>query len=118
MKIIYELQNKSFHPGDSIKISFQIKNTCDYSIDFNHRQFPVKVCLVLTGKKKKDITVLDVTLSKAITVLNAGQVMQSSLAAKIPDLQAGRYKLGICLSNTFGPSFNSRFSEVRITGEN
>jgi hypothetical protein len=114
MKITYELEKKSFHPGDSIKINFQIKNTYDYSIDFNHHQFPVKVCLVLTGKKKKDIKVFDVSLSKDITILNGGQETERSLAASIPDLQDGHYKLGICLSNTFGPSFNSAFSEIRV----
>ncbi len=118
MKIDFELEKKSFHPGDSIKINFQIKNNYEYSIDFNHRQFPVKVCLVLTGKSKKDIQVLDVSLSKSITVQNGGQVLERSLTALIPDLKDGRYKLGICLNTAFGPSFNSRFSEIRISGEN
>jgi hypothetical protein len=118
MKINYELEKKSFHPGDTININFQIKNTYEYSIDFNHRQFPVKVCLVLTGKNKKDIKVLDVSLSKAVTILNGGQVLERSLAAVIPDLKDGRYKMGICLTNAFGPSFNSAFSEIRISGEN
>ncbi len=53
MKIAFELAQKNFHPGDSIKINFRIKNTYDYSIDFNHSRFPVKVCLVLTGKHKE-----------------------------------------------------------------
>jgi hypothetical protein len=118
MKIDYELEKKSFHPGDSIKINFQIKNTYEYSIDFNHRQFPVKVCLVLAGKYKKDIKVLDISLSKSLPILNGGQVLKRSLTAVIPDLKDGRYKLGICLTNAFGPSFNSAFSEIRISGEN
>ena len=58
VKITFELEKNSFHPGDSIKINFRIKNTYDYVIDFNHHQFPVKVCLVLTGKSKKDIKVI------------------------------------------------------------
>jgi hypothetical protein len=114
MKIYYELEKNSFHPGDSIKINFRVKNTYEYSIDFNHPRFPVKVCLVLTGKKKNNIYILDVSLSKAITLINEGQVVERSLAASIPELQDGRYKLGICLNNAFGPSFNSPFSEIRV----
>ena len=84
MKINYELENKSFYPGDSLKINFRIKNTYDYTIDFNHRQFPVKVCVVLIGKNKKEMNVLDVSLSKAVTILTGGQVMESSLTTVIP----------------------------------
>jgi hypothetical protein len=114
MKIDYELDNKFFTPGDSIKINFQIKNTYDYSIDFNHHQFPVKVCLVLTGKTKKDIHVVDVSLSQTVDTIANGAVIGRSLIAVIPDLREGRYKMGVCLTNALGPSFNSRFSEIRI----
>ncbi len=55
----------------------------------------------MTGKNKKDIQVLDVSLSKAITIHNGGQVLERSLTAVIPELQDGRYKLGICLTNAF-----------------
>jgi len=117
VKITFGLEKNSFHPGDSIHINFRIKNTYDYDIDFNHYQFPVKVCLVLTGKSKKDIQILDVTLLKDISILNGGQVLERSLTSEIPDLKDGRYKLGICLTNAFGPSYNSAFSEIRIGGE-
>ncbi len=106
------------YPGDSLKINFQIKNTYDYSIDFNHRQFPVKICVVLIGKKMKEMNILDVSLSKPMAILYGGQVIQRSLTTVIPELQNGQYKLGICLKNAFGPAFNSNFSEIRITGEN
>jgi hypothetical protein len=114
MKINYDLEKKYFCPGDSININFWLNNTYEYSIDFNHRQFPVKICLVLTGKNKQDITVIDVSLSKPVTILKAGQVVERNLTACIPDVPDGQYILGICLNNTFGPSFNSRFNEIRI----
>jgi hypothetical protein len=114
MKIDFELEKNILYPCDSIRINFRVKNPYDYSIDFNHRQFPVKVCLVITGKAKKDIHILDVALSKEVNIILEGQVLERNLIAVIPDLQDGRYKLGICLCNTFGPSFNSRFSEIRI----
>ena len=79
MKINYDLEKKIFHAFDSIKINFRIKNTYDYSIDFNHPDFPVKVCLVLTGKNKKNTHVLDISLSKAITILDSGQEVERSL---------------------------------------
>jgi hypothetical protein len=114
MKVDYEMGENSFHPGDSIKITFQIINTYDYSIDFNHHQFPVKVCLVLTGKHKKDLHVLDVRLSENVNIMAPGQILERNLVAIIPAIQDGRYKMGICLTNSFGPSFNSAFSEIRI----
>jgi hypothetical protein len=114
MKIDYELKRNLVYTGDSLKINFRIKNTYDYSINFHHRQFPVKVCLVLIGKHKKDIHVVDVSLSKDLDIMTEGQVLERSLSAVIPEVQEGRYKLGICLTNTFGPSFNSTFSEIRV----
>ncbi len=72
MKITYDLEKEIFHAYDSIQIHFRIKNTYDYSIDFKHPDFPVKVCLVLTGKNKKNIHVLDVSLSKDITIMEKG----------------------------------------------
>jgi hypothetical protein len=114
MQIKYELKKNTFHPLDSIKISFSIRNTYDYSIDFHHPDFPVKVCLVLIGKNKKDIYVLDASLSKAITVIKSKQVSESSLFAEVPHLPFGEYKMTVSLSNTFGPSFNSKFSNICI----
>jgi hypothetical protein len=114
MIIKYDLEKKIFHAFDSIKINFRIKNTYDYSIDFNHPDFPVKVCLVLTGKNKINTQVLDISLSKPITTLDRGQEVERSLSALVPGLSHGKYKIGICLNNAFGPAFNSQFSEIRI----
>ncbi len=44
----------------------------------------------------------------------AGQEMERSLVAVIPGVQNGRYKMGICLVNSFGPSFNSAFREIKV----
>jgi len=119
ININYELEKKSFYPGDSINIACRIKNPYDYPIDFHHRQFPTRVCLVLIkGKDTKDMIFLDVSLSKDLTTLKEGQLLQSNLSAVMPDLPYGRYKLGVCLTNTFGPSFNSRFKDIRIAGDN
>ncbi len=114
MKIKYTLENKNFHAFDSVKINFRIKNTYDFPINFNHRDFPVKVCLVLTGKYKKDIHILDVSLSNTISIIDSGQESAGKLSAAMPDLPPGKYKLAVCLNNAFGPAFNSRFSEIHI----
>jgi len=115
MKITYKTDQNSVLAGDSIKIDFSVKNTYDYTIDFNHRFFPVKVCLVLvTGKDKNGIMVLDVSLSKEINLIKEGQELQRTLTAQIPDLPNGRYKLAVCLNNALGPAFNSRFSDIYI----
>jgi hypothetical protein len=115
MKIMYRLSENVFHPGDSIRLSFTLQNTYDYTIDFNHRQFPVSVCMVLIkGKEKKDITVKDVSLSEPLGIVSGGQTLERRLIAIIPVLEDGDYKLGICLTNIFGPSFNSRFTKIRI----
>lgn len=114
MIINYDLEKKIFHAFDSIKINFRIINTYDYPIDFNHPEFPVKICLVLTGTNKKDIQVLPVSLSETITTIDRGHQLERRLTAFIPDLPHRKYKLGISLNNSFGPAFNSQFSEIRI----
>lgn len=115
MKIVYELKKKSFTPGDSVSINFNISNPYDYSINFNHSRFPVKVSLfLLKGKDRKDIFELNVCLSNALTIIKQGQALSRTLTAVVPDIPPGNYKLGICLVNDFGPAFNSRFSEIRI----
>jgi 4-amino-4-deoxy-L-arabinose transferase-like glycosyltransferase len=117
MKIMYRLSENVFHPGDSIRLSFTLLNTYDYSIDFNHCQFPVSVCMVLTkGKEKKDITVQDVSLSEPIGIVPGGRTLERRFFAIIPALEEGEYKFGICLNNIFGPSFNSHFTKIRIAG--
>jgi 4-amino-4-deoxy-L-arabinose transferase-like glycosyltransferase len=117
MKITYDLSETVIHPGDSLNLSIALQNTYDYNIDFNHHQFPVRVCLVLIkSKEKNNITVQDVSLSEPIDIITGGQTLERSLTAIIPELEDGNYKLGICLNNIFGPSFNSRFTKIILKG--
>ncbi len=115
MRITYGLLEHVFHPGDSIRLSFTLQNTYDYSIDFNHPQFPVRVCLVLISSKEIiGTTVQDVSLSEPVSIIKGGQILERSLTANIPELENGDYVFGICLSTIFGPSFNSRFTKICV----
>jgi len=115
MKITYGLSEDVFRPGDSIRLSFTLQNTYDYSIDFNYHQFPSKVYVVFKGSKEtKRTTVQDVSLSEPVGVITAGQILNRSLIAIVPELEDGEYRFGICLNTIFGPTYNSRLAKISI----
>jgi hypothetical protein len=115
MKIDFNLKKNIYYPGDSLNMDFRITNPYAYSIDFNHHQFPVSVCVVLTGVNRKEMNILNVTLSEPVTILSPGQVVRRNLVTVIPQLQKGQYKIGISLKTALGPAINSNFNEIRIT---
>jgi hypothetical protein len=112
IKIKYDLAEDTYHPGDSIMMSFTLQNTCDYDIDFNHHLFPASVCIVLI--KGKEINVQDVSLSEPVAIINGGKTIERNLTAVIPELPDGDYGFAICLNSFFDPSPNSRFTKIRI----
>jgi len=111
MKIRFNLYSFTFQPGDSIEIPFALQNPYDYEIDFNHKRFPVEVCLVFS--RGEAITVQHASLNQPVNIIPAGATFERILVSVIPALTGGEYKLGICLNNKFGPSLNSRFVKIK-----
>lgn len=112
MKISFNLEDVSINPGDTVRISFNLSNPYNYDIDFNHRQFPVWICIVLLKGDKKYS--LGVALSEPINIISSGETVGRSLVLVMPEIPGGKYNLGISLSTLLGPSFNSHFTKVEI----
>jgi hypothetical protein len=115
MKILFSLSEVSFHPGDSINISFTIKNPYDFDIDFNHREFPVEVCMVFIKGEEKNIQT--VSLSEPVSIISTGETVKRNLSAVIPDLVVGEYHFGLSLNTIFGPPLNSKFMKIEIRND-
>jgi hypothetical protein len=112
MKIYFSLSGDIYNSGDSVKIHFTLQNPYNFDVDFNHRQFPVKVCLVFMKGEKT--TEQAVSLSEPINTVSAGATIERNLYTVIPDLPDGVYHFGVCLNNFFGPSLNSHFTKIKI----
>ncbi|MBN2863219.1 MAG: glycosyltransferase family 39 protein [Bacteroidales bacterium] len=115
MKINFDLNGKELHSGDSINISFTLKNEYDFDIDFNHEDFPVELCMVFIKGQK--IEILDVFPSEEIEIISAGETITGNISADIPVLDIGNYSFGLSLNNFFGPSFNSPFVRIKIMND-
>lgn len=112
IKIIYDLQQRDFTIGDTLTIHFLMTNPYDFDIDFNHRNFPVSLNLVLI--KGKGLFLIDATSRKPVTAIRAGETVSGTINAVIPEIDAGKYSFGLTLNNAFGPSMNSRFVKLLI----
>jgi hypothetical protein len=87
-------------------------NPYDFDIDFNPRNFPVSLNVVLI--KGKGLFLIDATSRKPVTAIRAGETVSGTINAVIPEIDAGKYSFGLTLNNAFGPSMNSRFVKLLI----
>jgi hypothetical protein len=112
MKINFCLNGKELHSGDSVNISLTLKNEYDFDIDFNHKSFPVELCMVFIKEQK--IEVIEVFPSEEIDIIRAGEEIAGNISTVLPVMSEGKYNFGLSLNNFFGPSFSSRFVKIKI----
>lgn len=112
MKIKFSLNEKVFHPGDSVKLLLSLSNPYENDIDFDHRRFPVNFCLIYI--QRKELHIQQVFPDKPVHIVPAGETIERSFSAVIPELPEKKYNFGISLNTIFGPSFNSGFVRVKV----
>ncbi len=112
MIINFDLNKDILYPGDSITLRFSVHNPYEFDIDFNHKHFPVELCMIL--EKRRDIHVQKVFPDKRINIIHSGETAEGIFSAVIPDLPCGNYRFGMSLNTMFGPSLNSSFKKIRI----
>ena len=112
MKIFFSLTENSFHPGDSMSISFTLHNKYDHDIDFDHSRFPVGVCMVFL--QGEEVHVHCVSPAEPVGIISGGDTLNGNLSAVVPALPGGTYHFGISLNTIFGPSLNSHFVRIEI----
>jgi hypothetical protein len=100
------------YSGDSLRLKVILTNPYPYDIDFNHRKFPVKICMaILKGER---INIIPIILREPIGIIRNGQKVSRTFTTLVPELSAGSYSFGICLQTDLGPSINGSFHEIRI----
>jgi hypothetical protein len=103
---------KTFHTGDSLSLSIIFKNPYPYDINFNHRKFPVKVCMAFL--KDDEMYLFPIILKESIVIIRSGETLTRTLTTRVPILPSGKYCFGICLQNIIGPAINDSFSIIKI----
>jgi hypothetical protein len=105
-------QMKILNSYDSLSLTVSFQNPYEYDIDFNHRRFPVEVCMAFL--KGKEVFLYPVTLREPVSIIRSGETLSRTFSALVPDLPAGKYHFGICLNTILGPAINTSFSRIKI----
>ena len=100
------------HAGDSLYFSVIFTNPYPYDINFNHRNFPVTICMAFL--KGEEVNLFPVVPKDPVIIMRSGEILSKDFATLVPDLPAGGYSFGICLQTSLGPAINDSFSSVRI----
>ena len=104
--------SKILYAGDSLNLSVVFRNPYPYDINFNHRKFPVEICMAfLSGK---EINLFPVVPVDPLVNIRSGETITRTFTTIVPELPAGSYNFGICLQTLFGPAINNSFSAVKI----
>jgi hypothetical protein len=103
---------KTFNTGDTLNLSLILRNPYTFDIDFNHRHFPVAVCLALV--KDLDVRLVPVILSDPIGIMRSGESISRTFKVVVPDLPAGRYNFGVSLKTPLGPAINDSFYRIKL----
>ncbi len=112
MKIDFDLREEVISSGDTLRLSFSLHNPYEFDINFNHRQFPVKFCMILI--KGRDLSVCDIFPDEPVDIIYSGETIRRTFSAAFPDLPEGKYSFGLSLNTLFGPSLNSYFKKLKI----
>ncbi len=112
MEVVFDMDNKQLRAGDTMEIPYTIINKYDNSIDFNHPQFPVQLCVAFV--QGKEITLSGTVLKESISIIPSGDSVDGRLSFTVPDLAVGEYSCGLSLNTLFGPALNSGFVTVLI----
>jgi hypothetical protein len=103
---------KNFYTGDSLCFTMILKNQYPYDINFNHRKFPVKICMAFL--RGEAIYLFSVILQDPVVIMRSGEIVTRKFTTRVPVLPEGKYDFGICLLNIIGPAINDSFSAIKI----
>jgi len=115
VKIDFELAKKTFYPGDTIQIDFEMINPSEYAIDFRHPEFPV-TCRVgyCAYPGTRNIAFFDCELNEPVQILPANGKVKRTLKTVVPDLAPNRYQFLLTLTTPVCPARNSLFIPIEI----
>jgi hypothetical protein len=103
---------KILYTGDSLNLSVVLKSSYPYDINFNHRKFPVKICMAFLKDDK--VKLFPLTPKDPVGIMRSGETLTRTFTTLVPKLPAGKYNFGICLQTILGPAINDSFSVIKI----
>lgn len=113
LKITFRLNQQSVvKAGDSMTISFTIKNPTRYDVNFDDPVFAVRIHPVFLQRERLEKTTG--VLSQKIAMVNANSYMTSKITFKVPHLIKGIYRVGLSCATLFGPAANSNFEKITV----
>jgi len=113
LKIEYTLTKEEASTGNILIIDFKIENPCNFDVNFNHSEFPVKVKSVYTKRRQKNI--FECELNESISIIPAKGSFKGTLKTVVPDLVPDDYQFTLTLDNTICPAINSYYVPLKIT---
>jgi hypothetical protein len=105
-------RSKILYAGDTLLLSLILKNQYPYDINFNHRKFPVKLCMAFL--RDDEMYLYPLILKDPIAIMRSGETSTKAISTLVPRLPEGKYSFGICLQNILGPAINDSFSEIKL----
>lgn len=114
IKIEFDRPEKTnFINGDSVYIPVRIHNPYPYTIEFDHRQFPVRISSVFIHQKKSWI--YPAIPAPAIRSILPGQTISTMVKFSIPKLETPQCQMGISLgAGIIREPINSNFVPITI----
>jgi len=112
ISVEFQPRRKIIYPGDSLSFSVIFKSSYPYDINFNHRKFPVKICMAFLKDDK--IKLFPMTLKDPVGIMRSGETLTRTFTIMAPKLPEGKYSFGICLQTILGPAINDSFSVIKI----
>jgi len=115
VKIEFELPEKVFCAGDSLRIDFEITNPTGTDIDFQHPEFPVTCQAGFSSKSgRKNFEFFDCELNEPIHILPANGSLKRELQLLVPTLAPDHYHFFLTLTNPICSARNSSFFLIEI----
>lgn len=112
MKVDVEKPATPLRQGDTIALQISVHNPYSFTIDFNHKQFPVKVLAVFNKKDKR--TFQPVRFDFPIELIGPGNTLKRKVIFLIPKLKRGYYQLGFSLSTYLSNPINSKLVKINV----
>jgi hypothetical protein len=103
---------QTMYSGDTLSLAITLKNPYEYDIDFNHKEFPVQICMAFL--KYEEVDLCPVSLSEQPGILRKGETRDMIATAAVPALPPGKYRFGVSLKTILGPAINNSFSVIKL----
>jgi len=112
MIVDFDNPGKLLSRGDTIVMKILVHNPYPYTVDFHHKQFPVKLSAVFIHKGKRVFQ--PARFDTQIDLVEAGNTVKREVSFTVPKLKPGSYQLGFSLRTILSNPLNSRLVKTDV----